>query len=327
MATQPLQSISSLGAFAPRDRLRGFGTWLNSEYDVLDEVLVASPQHLRLLPSNRVSEEALQNGGTSCAIQASAQHAGLVAALRASGATVHIVPTVKGLPDLSFTRDSTFMTPWGLLGLRPGAIHRRAEVEIVLQAARPLELPILGRVAAGCVEGGDICILRPGHVAVGISGGRTDSAGAKEVGDVFVQRGWSVTYTPIDPHLLHLDTHFCMLDKELALGCIEKLDASLLEQVAKLDIEIVPVYPEELATLGCNVLSLGRKRILSAGSAPRVDELIRNLGFEVLTVALEEFTQCGGGVHCLTMPIRRRSQPWSTIDRRRGINRAAADGA
>jgi N-dimethylarginine dimethylaminohydrolase len=170
-----------------------------------------------------------------------------------------------------------------------------------------MRLPVLQRVIAGSVEGGDICILRPGHVAIGISGERTDAIGAKAVGDLFIQYGWSAIYTPIDPHLLHLDTHFCMLDEGIALGCIEKLDASFVDHVRQLGIEIVPVYTEELATLGCNVLSLGRRRILSAGSAPRIDEAVRRLGFEVLTVALDEFTQCGGGVHCLTMPIRRSS--------------------
>jgi N-dimethylarginine dimethylaminohydrolase len=33
---------------------------------------------------------------------------------------------------------------------------------------------------------------------------------------------------------------------------------------------------------------------------------MRKRGFEVITVALDEFTQCGGGVHCLTMPLVRR---------------------
>lgn len=309
MATQLCEGTLSPAGSAPCDGLQNVATWVDSEYDILNEVLVASPQHLNLVPSNRVSEKALANGRASCATKAAAQHAGLVAALRAAGATVQIVATVEGLPDLSFTRDSSLMTPWGLLGLRPGAKHRQAEVEIVLQAARSLRLPILSRVTVGSIEGGDICILRPGHVAVGISGNRTDALGAKAVGEVFIRHGWSVIYTPVDPHLLHLDTHFCMLDEGLALGCIEKLDVSFVEQVVKLGIEIVPVYADELATLGCNVLALGHRRILSTGSAPRIDQVVRSLGFEVLTVALDEFTQCGGGVHCLTMPIRRRSQP------------------
>jgi N-dimethylarginine dimethylaminohydrolase len=131
MATQLLEGTLPPARSAPCGLVRDVGPWVDSEYGDLHEVLVASPQHLSLVPSNRVSEEALQSGAASCAIQAAAQHAGLVTALRAAGATVQIVATVKGLPDLSFTRDSSFMTPWGLLGLRPGAIHRQAEVHAV----------------------------------------------------------------------------------------------------------------------------------------------------------------------------------------------------
>jgi N-dimethylarginine dimethylaminohydrolase len=132
--------------------------------------------------------------------------------------------------------------------------------------------------------------------------------GAKALGCFFEQRGWKVIYVLIDPELLHLDTHFCMLDSTLALGCIEKLEPAFLEQVARLGIEVVPVEQAEVSSLGCNILSLGGQRIISTGSAPRVDAALRSLGFEVRTVALDEFTQCGGGVHCLTMPLRRSAQ-------------------
>jgi N-dimethylarginine dimethylaminohydrolase len=98
-----------------------------------------------------------------------------------------------------------------------------------------------------------------------------------------------------------------MVDRHLALGRVEELEAPFLEEVARLEIEIVPVDAGEVASLGCNVLALGGRRILSSGGAPRVDELLRLRGYEVFTVSLDEFTKCGGGVHCLTMPLRRTS--------------------
>jgi N-dimethylarginine dimethylaminohydrolase len=278
-----------------------------SEYGVLEEVLVASPQHLSIVPCNRVSEDALEKGHLSCTVRAKAQHRSLVAELTDAGVRVLTVKPVANLPDLAFTRDSTLMTPWGLVGLRPGATHRRGEVEVVLQAARAAALPILGRIKAGCIEGGDVCLLRPGYVAIGISGQRTDRVGAQALGTLFEGRGWKVIHTPVDPDLLHLDTHFCMLDRNLALGCVEKLDHAFLEEVDRLGIKVVPVRADEVADLGCNVLSLGRHRIITAGSAPRVDQALRELGFAVRTLALDEFTQCGGGVHCLTMPLQRSS--------------------
>ena len=308
MPTHPRRSASPVGAGTSFPKpLKPRFTGTNSEYGVLRQVLLASPQHLSIVPCNRVSEDALQEGRSSCTASAKGQHRALVDQLSAAGVRVVTVKPVPNLPDLAFTRDSSLMTPWGLIGLRPGASHRRREVDFVLEAARAATLPVLGRVEVGCIEGGDVCLLRPGHVVVGISGQRTDVDGAKALGRFFEQRDWVVTYTPVDPDLLHLDTHFCMLDRKLALGCIEKLDAAFLGQLAQLGIEVIPVELGEVSTLGCNVLSLGRKRIISSGSAPRVDEAVRQRGFEVYTVSLNEFTQCGGGVHCLTMPLERTS--------------------
>lgn len=277
----------------------------NSEYGRLKEVLVACPQHLSIVPCNRVSEEALQQGRRSCSRSAQDQHLALRQLLSSLGVQVRTVSSVANLPDLVFTRDSSLMTPWGLLGLRPGAPHRRGEVARVLETARAAGFPILGQVEAGAVEGGDVCLLRPGHLVIGVSEERTTGAGARALGSIFEQRGWRVTLTPIDPDLLHLDTHFCMLDHSTALACVEKLEPAFVQMLDELGIDLLAVTPEEVAVLGCNILSLGDRRIVSTGSAPRVDRLLRREGFDVFPVPLGEFTQCGGGVHCLTMPLRR----------------------
>jgi N-dimethylarginine dimethylaminohydrolase len=276
----------------------------NSEYGVLQEVILASPRFLTIVPCNRVSEEALEAGCSSCSVTAREQHRKLADTLSSLNVKVRTVKPHSGLPDLAFTRDTTLVTPWGMIGLRPGAAHRRDEVDVVLEEARLGGVPVLGRVAKGKVEGGDVCMIRPGHLVIGVSGDRTDVMGANALGSLFEQRGWEVRLTPVDPDLLHLDTHFCMIDRDLALGCIEKLGQPLLQLVEQLGIEI---RPDEIPTLGANVLSLGGRRVVSCGSAPRIDNEMRARGVEVHAVALDEFTQCGGGVHCLTMPLRRRA--------------------
>lgn len=279
----------------------------DSETGLLREVLLASPQHLRIVPCNEVSKDALRQGRSSCGVRASKQHRGLLEALRAAGVAVRLVQPDADLPDLAFTRDTSLMTPWGLIGLRPGAAHRMDEVDRVIATVREAGLPVLGRVEEGRIEGGDVCLLRPGHLVIGLSERRTDLAGAKALARFFKPRGWEVTWTPVDPDLLHLDTHFCMVDHGLALACVDKLQPEFLALLDGLGIELLAVTPREVAALGCNVLSLGGKRIVSAGSAPRLDSLLRGRGFEVTGVDLDEFTQCGGGVHCLTMPLSRTS--------------------
>ncbi|GAA4003370.1 dimethylarginine dimethylaminohydrolase family protein [Sphingomonas humi] len=286
-------------------RQRSAGT--SDDYSRLHDVLLASPRHLAIVPCNKVSEDALEKGQSSCGVRASEQHRRLSDALAAAGVRVRTVRPVGGLADLAFTRDTSLMTPWGLIGLRPGAVHRRAEVDAVLDTVRAAGLPVLGRITEGRIEGGDICLLRPGHLVIGLSGLRTDLAGATALARWFELRGWTVTTTPVDPDLLHLDTHFCMAGPDHALACVEKLQPDFVAMIESLGIELLAVTPEEVLALGCNILALGDRRIISTGSAPRVDDLLRQRGYAVEAVSLDEFTQCGGGVHCLTMPLHRGS--------------------
>lgn len=277
----------------------------DSEYGVLEEVLLASPQHLSIVPCNEVSRDSLLAGLSSCGVRASKQHRALVDVLSAAGARVRTVQPVAGLPDLAFTRDTSLMTPWGLIGMRPGASHRREEVDLVLETARAAGIPVLGRVEEGAIEGGDVCLLRPGHLVIGVSEERTTTAGARALAAFFEARGWTVTTTPVDPALLHLDTHFCIADRDLALACVEKLEPAFLSMLEELGVELLPMDAAAVSSLGCNVLALGKRRVVSTGSAPQIDQALRERGYEVHAVALDEFTRCGGGVHCLTMPLRR----------------------
>ncbi len=57
--------------------------------------------------------------------------------------------------------------------------------------------------------------------------------------------------------------------------------------------------------LGANILSLGDGRLLSLPGNRRVNGLLERLGYMVIPVEIDQFTRCGGGIHCLTMPLAR----------------------
>ena len=287
----------------PRTRAPAEG--VDSEYSRLESVLLADPAHLSLLPCNSVSEEAIREGRQCCRTRAARQHRALAAELRAQGVEVRIIPGDTGLPDLAFTRDTSLMTPWGLLGLRPGARHRVREVDVVMAAAAASGVPVLGRVEQGRIEGGDVAMIRPGLLAIGVSGNRTDEAGAEVLAALYRRHGWEVIRYQLDPHFLHLDTIFCMVDRQLAVACTEVLDAEFVQRVADLGIELVPLAYEEARRLGCNLLSLGDRRVVTSAACPRLDSALAALGYRPIPLNLSEFAMCGGGVHCLTMPLRR----------------------
>jgi arginine deiminase len=299
--TLPAAAPAARAAPAPRP------LWgADSETGRLERVLLGAPGALALLPCNAMSEASLAAGHSVSAARAQAQHDALAAALAAEGVEVATVPAEPGLPDLCFTRDTSLMTPWGMVGLRPGAAHRRGEVDAVRAAAARLGLPWLGAIGAGRIEGGDVAMLRPGLVLIGISGVRTDEAGAAALGALYRAQGWEVLVHRFDPRFLHLDTQMCMVAPDLALACRAAIGPELAATLAGRGVDLIDYGEDELARLAGNVLALGDGRVLTAGTSPRLHAKLAARGFRAIAVDLEQFVRCGGGVHCLTMPIARR---------------------
>ena len=278
----------------------------DSEFGRLTDVMLSAPHHLELVPCNAVAIEHHRSGASCCPDRAGAQHRALADALEAEGVRCHFVPPREGMPDLSFTRDATAITPWGLVGLRPAVAHRGAEVDHVLDAGRSWGVPVLGTIDRGTVEGGDVCLLRPGIVAIGMSGERTNAEGATALAALFERRGWRALIARFDPHFLHLDTHFTMIERDHALACIPALEPAFRAEVEALGITLLPVTEDEVRRLGGNLLSLGGGRLVSSADNERVNALLETLGYKVIRVTIDQFARCGGGIHCLTLPLARR---------------------
>ncbi len=289
-------------------RLRDWG--VDSETGRLTDVLLSPPTHLAMVPCNAVTRDSLARGLSSCAVSAVAQHRALAARFEAAGVRCHIVPSKPGLSDLAFTRDSVLMTPWGLVELRPSEPHRRGESAHLVAALRGAGVESLGAVDEGRVEGGDVCLLRPGLVMIAVSGQRTDEAGARALGRIFERRGWRALYTRIDPRYLHLDTQFTLVSKHLGVACLETLEAGFAERMAGLGIDLLPATPGEVDRLEANLLSLGGCRVVAPAGDSRLNLELRRRGYDLIEVEIGQFVRCGGGVHCLTMPLG-RSAPLS----------------
>lgn len=278
---------------------------VDSEYGRLTDVMVSPPPHLEITPCDSLAVDALARGLEGSAERAERQHAALRRALRGEGVRCATLLPCETMPDLNFTRDSTLMTPWGLLALRPAGEHRRAEVAHVRNHARGWGVPYLGAVGEGSVEGGDVCILRPGIVAIGWSGERTDKAGALALARLFEAHGWKAILTHIDPYFLHLDALFTMAGKGRALACVEALDPAFVGRVEALGIELVPITPFEAQSQGADILCLGDGRVLSSGANSRINHELARLGHHVIAVDIDQFAHRGGGIHGLTMPLAR----------------------
>lgn len=292
------------GSFAGQSGAMPLKSRVVSEVDLLTDVVLCPPHHLAPVPCCAVTRQSLRDGFCVTPDEALEQHARLVSLLESEGVRCHILDPVPGLHDMCFTRDVAVATPFGLIALNPAMPHRKPEVDAFSSACERWRLP-LGRVSAGTIEGGDICVAREGLLLAGSSGERTTSDGINGLAAPFREEGWDIVVCRFDADHLHLDTMFCMVGVDEAIACIDILDPDFVSAVRSRGISILPAPAQSSASLGCNILSLGDRRIVASSNDLAIKDTLVAAGYDVLPVDVSQFAACGGGVHCLTQPIRR----------------------
>lgn len=292
------------GSFAGRLGTAPLKARVTSEVDRLTDVVLCPPYHLAPVPCCAVTRRNLREGFAVSPDLALEQHANLVALLEGEDVRCHLLEPVAGLQDMCFTRDVAVATPFGLIALHPAMPHRQDEVDAFAQACERWRLP-LGRITGGTIEGGDICIAREGLLLAGTSGERTTHSGIDGLAAPFREHGWDVVTCRFDADHLHLDTMFCMVDVDQAIACVELLEPVFLDAIRAQGISILPVPANSAASLGCNILSLGNRRIVASANDRVVEETLKAAGYDLRIVDVSQFAACGGGIHCLTQPINR----------------------
>jgi N-dimethylarginine dimethylaminohydrolase len=277
-----------------------------SETGLLSEVLVCPPDHYRWLPTNSIARHTLAGDRQAPAPHhLAAQHAELVAALEQAGVRVHRLPPEPHLPYMVYTRDSVVVTQHGPVLCQLERPQRRGEYAGLINFHAAHGSAFWRKSSAGTLEGGDVHILRDGLAVIGHSGGRTNEAGAEQLAGWLRAEGWEVRLEPFDEHFLHLDVLFCMAAPGLAVACTDVLDPDFIGWLKAHGIRCIPVSYRDVMALGCNILALGRGRVISARGSVALNAALRAEGLAVLDPELSLFTLGGGGPHCLTCPLAR----------------------
>lgn len=277
----------------------------DSDYGVLRDVALRSPEHFGWFGANAVAKETLRKGVTFDAQLAADQHAAFVAAFEDAGVRVHMVDPDPALRYHVYTRDPAIVTPWGVLIGQMQREQRRGEVAPTVRFHQETGIPIWNWVTAGSLEGGDVHLLRPGVAAIGVSGNRTTPAAAEQVKAWFEAEGWECRIVPIAEHFLHLDLLISMVNEDLALVCTDVVETEIVDWLKSLGIQPVSTTYAEAMRLAGNCLSLGDDRVISSAEAEQANAQLRSLGITVYNPALTMFTLAGGGPRCLSQPLRR----------------------
>ncbi len=283
---------------------------ITAQTGVLTDVLLGKPDHFEWTKLNAISDVAQENqermGYVFDKQKAMKQHRQMVDIYETNGVRCHFVDADEGLKASVFTRDSSFMTPWGAVIASIQTPPRRRDYAVVSEFYRKAGIPIWKWVTAGHFEGGDFVILKPGVALLGYSGSRSTKEGAEQVARWMKEMGWEAYIVPIPHQFVHMDAVVVMLEKGLALICEDALPPYALEFIKeKHGIRSIKVEYADCVQLGGNLVSLGDKRVLSMAHNLTVNARLKNEGFEVFAVDYDMFALGGGGVHCSCHELRR----------------------
>lgn len=278
---------------------------VDSEYGALRDVLIGPAQHYQWQTGNAIARRSLRRGLKFDSAAASAQYNELVDAFRGAGVTVHQLGADAALPYQLYARDSSVMTPWGALITQTFSPWRRGEWRAVVDFYLHHDIPIYDVITAGSLEGGDLMFLKPGLVVCGCSGERTDRRGLEQLEGWIRAEGWEFISYEFDPFYLHLDVKLGMLEKNLAVVCKDALEPNFVQLLIDRGIELIDISLPAALDLGCNVVALGNERIITPSHNTELIDKCRSIGLQVLDPDISIYTAGGGGVHCMTQPLRR----------------------
>ena len=240
------------------------------------------------------------------------QHEAMCRQLEAAGAEVVQLPPATDLTlDAVYAHDSSLATDFGVVLMRPGKANRVAEARHQREFCQGLGIPVFGEVQSpGTTEAGDIVWLDKETLLVG-RGYRTNAQGIAHLRALFAPEGVEVISAPLPygagpSECLHLMSLISLLDEETAVVDLAWMAVENVELLRARGYRFIEIDTSERATLACNVLSLGRKRLLALEENKKTNEKLRAAGFDVRTFAGSELCINGsGGPTCLTRPLLR----------------------
>ena len=240
------------------------------------------------------------------------QHETLCRLLSESGAEVVCLPAAESFTlDAVYAHDASLATDYGVMLMNPGKKNRVAEAQAHAKFCGQLGIPVWGEIRRpGTSESGDIVWLDSRTLLIG-DGYRTNKAGIEQMRALLSPKNIEVLaaplpYGPGPSACLHLMSLMSMLDEQTILADLPWLAVETVELLKGRGFRLIEIEYSERDSLACNVLSLGRKRVIAIEENARTNQRMRDAGFDVRTFPGSEICINGaGGPTCLARPLLR----------------------
>jgi dimethylargininase len=219
-----------------------------------------------------------------------AEHERYVAALRAAGVDVTVLPPLEAFPDSVFVEDPALVFTAAAVLLRPGAPTRMAEAQELAATLRARFSTVL-TLSEGFADGGDI-LVTPSRVLIGLSA-RTDAPGAAALSKLLESIGRKSSVVRVPRGTLHLKSDCSLVDEETILATDTLARSGLLEGYRLL---VVP-DSERYAT---NAIRVNDVVFIRAG-CPRTGALLEKHGLNALPLPATEIAKIDAGLSCMSL--------------------------
>jgi N-dimethylarginine dimethylaminohydrolase len=142
-------------------------------------------------------------------------------------------------------------------------------------------------------------------VLIGCGGARSQEEGSRQVESWFKAEGWETRLAFFDEYYVHIDLMVVPIAKKLTAVCTACTEPGIVEWLKHKGHEIIDVPFQDTMALGCNFMSLGRKRVIVPKSSQTLIRQLRQRGYEIAEVDMSEISKTGGGIHCMAQALRR----------------------
>ena len=93
--------------------------------------------------------------------------------------------------------------------------------------------------------------------------------------------------------------------EKLTAVCLACTDPEIVDWLKGKGHEIIDVPFQQTMALGCNLMSLGKDRVIAPTSSTVLIDNLKARGFEVAAVDTAEISKTGGGIHCMAQALKR----------------------
>ncbi|WP_100484008.1 arginine deiminase [Mycobacteroides abscessus] len=248
---------------------------------------------------------------------------------------------IEPLPNLLFTRDSSFWIgrKFAITTLALPARVRETSLTDLIYAHHPRFLGVRRAYESHSapVEGGDVLLLGPGVVAVGV-GERTTPAGAEALARSLFDDGLAHTVLAVpiaqERASMHLDTVCTMVDTDAVVMYPAIQDSLSAFTIRRTDSGVSISGAEPFVEAAADAMGIGKLRVIDTGLDPVTAEReqwddgnntlalapgvvvayernvetnarLEDSGIEVLAISASELGTGRGGPRCMSCPVSR----------------------